>query len=62
MMSKKQQKEDAILGKCCKRKSLFIVEYDGRPSTNYSVLICKYHMSSEPFNKNILKTERINNA
>ncbi len=46
------------LGNCCNKKAKFLVVYDGRPTKNYSVYICEFHSTVEPFNKNIIQTNR----
>ena len=47
------------MGSCCKKEPKFLVVYDGRPTKNYSVLVCEIHSTLEPFNKNIIQTNRV---
>jgi len=48
-----------FLGSCCKKKPKFLVVYDGRPTKNYSVLVCEIHSTVEPYNRNIIQTNRV---
>ena len=48
-----------FLGNCCKKKAKYLIVYDGRPSKNYSVLVCEIHQTEEPYNKNIIQTKRV---
>jgi len=43
-----------IIGKCCKETPIYLVKFNGAPSPDYSVLICKLHLNKKPYDKNIL--------
>lgn len=47
--------EDHLVGRCCKRNSEYLVHFNGNPSGNYAVYLCKHHFNQSPFNRNILK-------
>lgn len=51
-----------IIGTCCNEISDFIVRYNGSPSFDYSVLLCKLHLSKKPFDKNILFVKELKNT
>jgi len=50
-----------IIGSCCNQIPDFIVRYNGAPSSDYSVLLCKLHLSKNPFDKNILFVKELKN-
>lgn len=50
-----------IIGKCCNENPYYIIKYNGAPSTDYFVLICKIHLNKKPFDQNILSVEEWKN-
>jgi len=44
---------------CCDEKSIYKVTYDGGSLENDIILICKRHITTNPFNKKIITTELI---
>lgn len=45
---------DDLLGKCCVRIPEHLLRFNGTPYKDYSVLVCKFHLNKEPYNKNIV--------
>lgn len=50
-----------ILGKCCSNIPDYLVRYNGSPSKDYSVLLCKIHLCKKPFEQNILFVKELKN-
>jgi len=50
-----------IMGTCCRKIPDYIVRYNGSPSSDYSVLLCKLHLNKKPFDKNILFIKELKN-
>ena len=44
-----------IIGRCCRKKGKDIFFYNGSPTENYSIILCKEHEGKPPYDKNILK-------
>jgi hypothetical protein len=51
--------ETKPVGQCCYEKPEYLVRFNGSPSEDYFVLICKQHINKEPYNKHILETKKI---
>ncbi|MCE9653244.1 MAG: hypothetical protein K8Q89_09385 [Nitrosarchaeum sp.] len=49
-----------IIGKCCEDTPEYLVRFNGAPSSDYSVLLCKLHLNKQPFDKNILFVKELN--
>lgn len=47
--------EDCLVGRCCERKSEYLIVFNGKPMRDYAVYLCKIHLNESPFNANILK-------
>lgn len=47
--------EDHLAWRCCPNESKYLIYFNGNPSKNYAVYICKIHFNVAPFDKNILK-------
>ncbi len=50
-----------ILGQCCNNIPAYLVRYNGSPSTDYSLLLCKIHLCKKPFEQNILFVKELKN-
>ena len=48
-----------IIGKCCKEIPEYLVKFNGSPSSDYSILLCKLHLNKKPFDKNILHVKEL---
>ena len=48
-----------IIGKCCNEIPDYLVRFNGDPSSDYSVLLCKHHLNKKPFDKNILAVKEL---
>ncbi len=51
--------EDFLVGRCCKKESNYLVHYNGNPSGDYVVYLCNNHLNKPPFDKHILKIEKL---
>lgn len=49
------REEDFLVGRCCKGKSDHLVYFNGNPSRDYAVYLCKHHLNRPPYDSNILK-------
>jgi hypothetical protein len=50
-----------IIDQCCSNTPDYLVMYNGSPSTDYSVLLCKIHLCKKPFEQNILFVKELQN-
>ena len=48
-----------IIGKCCSRRETYLITYEGSPSFDETILVCKIHASKYPYNIDVKKIEKI---
>lgn len=54
-----KSKNRRIIGRCCNRKGTYLITYEGSPSFDESIIICKIHRDKFPFTEDVKKIEKI---